>query len=300
MDFLPSRILLASDGSEDAALAARAATELSGKIGAELHLVHAWRDPAPPVATSRVQPGRSPEWYVREARDLLTAQVRRVEEMGGTVAEAHLRNGPAVDEILDLGEELGVDLIVTGSRGLGTLGRLLMGSVSDGVANHATRSVLVLRGGERAWPPSRIVVGVDLHEESKGAARLGVELGKIFEAEVHLVLALPRFPQFSTQRVAARSEAWSSEEGVRLAGDALEDFAAELEGEKGGSLRSRAVVGEAATAILEAAEEGSERSLILTGGRDLGQLVRIRLGSVSSDVLRAADGPVLIHKRSAG
>ena len=59
-------------------------------------------------------------------------------------------------------------------------------------------------------------------------------------------------------------------------------------------------MGDAATAILEAAEEGSERSLILTGGRDLGQLVRIRLGSVSSDVLRAADGPALIHKRPAG
>ena len=232
MDFLPSRILLASDGSEDADLAALAATELSGKIGAELHLVHAWRDPTPPVATSRVQPGLPPGWQEREAQELLTAQVGRIEEMGGTVAEAHLRNGPAVDEILDLGEELGVDLIVTGSRGLGTLGRLLMGSVSDGVAHHATRSVLVLRGGERAWPPSRIVVGVDLHEESKGAARFGVELGKIFEAEVHLVLAYPRFPQFSTQRVAARSEAWTSEEGVRQAEKALEDFAAELEREK--------------------------------------------------------------------
>lgn len=175
-----------------------------------------------------------------------------------------------------------------------------MGSVSDGVAHHATRSVLVLRGGEHAWPPSRIVVGVDLHEESKGAAKLGVGLGKLLEVEVHLVLAYPRFPQFSTQRVAARSEAWSSEEGVRRAQAALEDLAAELETEKGGALRSRAVVGDAATAILEAAEEGSERSLILTGGRDLGQLVRIRLGSVSSDVLRAAGGPVLIHKRPAG
>src|SRR5215212_7582566 len=104
MDFLPSRILLASDGSEDAALAALAATELSGKLGAELHLVHAWRDPTPPVATSRVQPGLPPGWHEREAQELLTAQVGRIEEMGGTVAEAHLRNGPAVDEILDLGE----------------------------------------------------------------------------------------------------------------------------------------------------------------------------------------------------
>jgi nucleotide-binding universal stress UspA family protein len=230
----------------------------------------------------------------------LTAQVRRIEEIGGTVAEAHLRNGSAVDEILDLGEELRADLLIMGSRGLGTLGRLVMGSVSDGVAHHATRSVLVLRGGERAWPPSRIVVGVDLHEESKGAAKLGVGLGNLFEAEVHLVLAYPRFPQFSTQRVAAQSEAWTSEEGVRQAEEALEDFATELQRESGSALRTRAVVGDAATAIVEVAEEGLGPSLALVGGRDLEQLVRIRLGSVSSDVLRAAGGPVLIHKRPAG
>ena len=55
-----------------------------------------------------------------------------------------------------------------------------------------------------------------------------------------------------------------------------------------------------ATAIVEAAEESREPTLVLVGNRDLEQLVRIRLGSVSSDVLRAADGPVLIHKRPAG
>ncbi len=43
---LPEKVLLATDGSEEATLAARAASGLCAKTGAELHVVHAWRLPA--------------------------------------------------------------------------------------------------------------------------------------------------------------------------------------------------------------------------------------------------------------
>jgi nucleotide-binding universal stress UspA family protein len=45
----PSKILIATDASEDALLATRAAIDLSGRTGAELHLVHAWQDLRPPA-----------------------------------------------------------------------------------------------------------------------------------------------------------------------------------------------------------------------------------------------------------
>ena len=296
---LPTKILLASDGSEDAAAAARAATDVSRNAGSELHVVHAWETPNVPAYPRYPLPAEHSSWYERRAEDLLAAQVERIEEAGGSVAGTHLREGPAVDEILDLSEELDVGLIITGSRGLGTLKRLVMGSVSDSIAHHATRPVLVIRGGERAWPPSHIVVGEDLFEEAEGAARLAVELGKVFEAEVRLVLAYPRFPQLSTQRVGAGTDAWTAEEGLRRAEEALEEFSGELERETGLRPQTQAVVGDAAAAILEAADEDGEPALISVGNRDLAQLVRSRLGSVSSDVLRAADGPVLVYKRAA-
>jgi nucleotide-binding universal stress UspA family protein len=44
-----------------------------------------------------------------------------------------------------LAEELGADLIVMGSRGLGGVRRALMGSVSDSVVRHAHCPVLVVR-----------------------------------------------------------------------------------------------------------------------------------------------------------
>jgi nucleotide-binding universal stress UspA family protein len=40
MDVLPERILLATDGSEDAAMATTAASDLASKSGAELHVWH--------------------------------------------------------------------------------------------------------------------------------------------------------------------------------------------------------------------------------------------------------------------
>jgi nucleotide-binding universal stress UspA family protein len=46
--------------------------------------------------------------------------------------------------------------------------------------------------------------------------------------------------------------------------------------------------------ILEAAEEGGEPTLIAVGRRGLGRINRLRLGSVSGDLLRSAAGPVLI------
>jgi nucleotide-binding universal stress UspA family protein len=49
------------------------------------------------------------------------------------------------EEIVGLGEEIGADLIVTGSRGLGGMRRVLMGSASDSIVRHAHCPVMVVR-----------------------------------------------------------------------------------------------------------------------------------------------------------
>jgi nucleotide-binding universal stress UspA family protein len=116
------RILLATDGSEDAALAARAAGEISEGTGSELHLVHVL-----PQFPRRAYPGITSQLYsyvldkmYREARELLDEQVRHIQVSGGRVAGTHIKRGPAAaDEILDLAEELGVGLIALVVEALG-------------------------------------------------------------------------------------------------------------------------------------------------------------------------------------
>jgi len=63
----------------------------------------------------------------------------------GIPAITHLRTGDPAHEILELAGERDVDLIVTGSRGLGGLDRLVLGSVARNILTHAKASVLIVR-----------------------------------------------------------------------------------------------------------------------------------------------------------
>lgn len=283
----PAKIVLATDGSEGAALAARAAVDLSKRTGSELHAMHAW--------STRF------ESYIRaqlkqEAQNLLAEQVKRIKDTGGDVVQAHLKEGHAIDEILDLAEEIGAGLIVMGSRGLGPVKRLVVGSVSEGVVHRTSHPVLVHRGGESAWPPRRIIVGEDGSLAAKGAAELAARIGKLFGAKVFLVRVYPTFPKIDVE--GREFNARMVDDELRREERALEERAKEIEECRGSRPTLRVVVGDAEAELLEAAEEGDtpEKVLLAVGSRGLGAIERMRLGSVSTKVLHAAKGPVLIYQ----
>ena len=141
MSIFPTNILLATDGSGEAELAATTAADLANATNSELHIIHVGELRPTVLAQTELEPAQ----LEREARALLDEQVRRVEETGGTVKEAHLRLGRADEEIVDLAQSLGVGLIVIGSRGRGRIRRALMGSVSDSVVRHAPCPVTIVR-----------------------------------------------------------------------------------------------------------------------------------------------------------
>jgi nucleotide-binding universal stress UspA family protein len=282
MSHLPRKILLATDGSEDARMAARATADLSEKTGAELHVVHAWQYVPHPVLDS--------EHYKEEAERLLEAETGFL----SGAAEAHLVMGPPVDAILDLGEEIGADLLVVGSQGHGALGRLILGSVSEGVVHHATRPVLVLRGGEDAWPPERVVIGDDGSEPAKKAGELAASIAELFEARCALVRAYPELPE--EDRAGRVLDPRVVDDALRRAEHNLHERAEELGRLVERSPRIGIAAGDAAVAILEEAREAdTAATLIAVGSRGLGLARRLRLGSVSTKVLRAAEGPVLVY-----
>jgi nucleotide-binding universal stress UspA family protein len=132
---------VATDGSREAQLAATAAADLAKSTNSELHVVHVGE--ARPTFLAQTE--EEPAELQREAQRLLDEQERRVEEAGGTVKEAYLRQGRVDEEIVDLAESLGIGLIVMGSRGRGRIRRALMGSVSDSVVRHAHCPVTIVR-----------------------------------------------------------------------------------------------------------------------------------------------------------
>lgn len=115
--YFPTKILLATDGSEDASAATRAAVDLAKRSGSELHVVHASEFILPREYMSVALRLRSPSGFAARGHELLDEQVERIEELGIKVAGAQVRMGSPVDQIISAGEEIGTRLVVIGRRG---------------------------------------------------------------------------------------------------------------------------------------------------------------------------------------
>jgi nucleotide-binding universal stress UspA family protein len=141
MSIFPTKILLATDGSKEAQLAATTAADLANSTSSELHVVLVGELRPTFLAQTEVEPAE----LEREAQSQLDEEVRSVEEAGGTVKEAYLRLGKADEEVVELAERMGIGLIVMGSRGRGRIRRALLGSVSESVVRHAHCPVTIVR-----------------------------------------------------------------------------------------------------------------------------------------------------------
>ena len=78
------------------------------------------------------------------ARRWAEAAVRTMEK-GGWRAQASVRTGVPLAELLEAVKEARADLLVLGARGTGGLARLLLGSVTEGALRLATVPVLVVK-----------------------------------------------------------------------------------------------------------------------------------------------------------
>ena len=145
MSIFPTTILLATDGSAEAQLAARTAADLAQRTDSDLHVTTVGAGVPISATTSPAHFEDVLRENRRQAQEVLEQQVKSIEESGGVVNERHLREGLAEEEIVELAEELGAGLIVLGSRGQGRLRRALMGSVSDAVVRHAHCPVTIVR-----------------------------------------------------------------------------------------------------------------------------------------------------------
>lgn len=143
----PRRVVVGVDGSPASARALQWAIGEARRRGAELEVVHAWHlmtgAPHPlSVATSRPS-GVDQE---RAARCLLAHAVAAADcsELSRPV-HCTLVQGPPGPTIVE--RAAGAELIVVGSRGRGGFRDLLLGSVSQHVAQHAPCPTIVIRPG---------------------------------------------------------------------------------------------------------------------------------------------------------
>jgi nucleotide-binding universal stress UspA family protein len=144
------KILFATDGSEFSNAAAEKCYELFGdREGAEIKVISVYED----VQMVASEPfALSPEYY-QEMAETAKKQAGHYAEAAEKIIKegcpranvsAEIMRGKPAQRIVDVAADWNADVIVVGSHGRGFWGRLL-GSVSNGVVNHAPCSVVVVR-----------------------------------------------------------------------------------------------------------------------------------------------------------
>ena len=135
------KILVGYDGSVAGRKAFDTALELAAKDGAELYVLSIARPPevGDDVETEAVIEN-SRQYHRRMLAELKAAVASKGVKVHYEVAVGH----PAEQLIYDA-DRHGVDLIVVGDRGRSKFARLLLGSTSKQVAEHAGRPVLLVR-----------------------------------------------------------------------------------------------------------------------------------------------------------
>lgn len=143
----PTRILVATDGSQSSSIAVNEAVDLAQATGSGLHVVHVLPVSRLYSSADIVLAGGIPvyEESRRKAERVLEEDVRKAEEAGASRPKAHLLEGQPDAEVVALAEDIGAGVIVVGSRGLDALRRALMGSTSTSIVRHAHCPVLVVR-----------------------------------------------------------------------------------------------------------------------------------------------------------
>jgi nucleotide-binding universal stress UspA family protein len=136
-----ARIAVGHDVVEPTPDALCAGVELCEQTGADLLLVAVAEDAAVP------DPARATMLYAEITQARLRAAEQSVAEALTSVPESvsaasEVRDGDPAEQLLDVAND--ADLLVLGSHGRGTIGRLIMGSVCDRVVRAAACPVLVV------------------------------------------------------------------------------------------------------------------------------------------------------------
>jgi nucleotide-binding universal stress UspA family protein len=131
------KLLTAVDGSKYADKAVEYAVQLAKNYNAKLALIHVEEDKLIRVGGPQVENcvGTVGECILKDAATKLK----------GVSFDKKLEYGSPADVIIKIAKKADVDIIVVGSRGLSSVRRFLLGSVSDDISMHARSSVLIVR-----------------------------------------------------------------------------------------------------------------------------------------------------------
>lgn len=175
-------IVVGTDFSPEAELAAKHALHVARLTGADMTLVHACPSVTPPSSTYTDAWTELRQRQEEEHRQKLEALQAEMRAGGGAVAYVLVADSPAA-AVLEVAARNRADLVVVGTRGLTGVEHLLLGSVAEKVLRHSRSHVLVARGPEPETARAaagqgyrRILVPTDFSESAERALALATAL----------------------------------------------------------------------------------------------------------------------------
>lgn len=141
------KILVATDGSDHSLKTLEKAIEFAISLKAEVTVLSVAQN----VPVNVFPEGFSAEEFVsierqleKNAKEILSQAAQKLQQ-NGIKADTILGKGNPADFICKVAEEGDYDLIILGSRGLGGFKQLILGSVSNKVAQFSKKSVLIVK-----------------------------------------------------------------------------------------------------------------------------------------------------------
>ena len=275
------RLVVGTDGSENATVAMRWAAEEAAIHGATVEVLLAWS------FLDQHHADRSDTFdasYTTDtAREALAAWVSEALGPNAGVEQRVVLDTPA-RALLDAGDA--ADLLILGARGAGGFAGLLLGSVSDRVAQHATRPVGVVRAAAPVRN-GRVVVGVDGSARSLTALRWGAAEAVARDADLDVVHAWQQSAMTATPMWSVLPDLSAIEtDGRSVIDQALGDPAVARV-----RVRPHLINQSPARALVELA---AGAGLVVVGTRGLGRITGMLMGSVSRQLLHHAPCPVVV------
>jgi len=284
------KLLLAVDGSDNSYEAVRSLKYLAR--AEELHLLHVLEVPSP--AYPMMMPEVAHELYETVERNMRDDGTRLLDRIASLLpldvgpVTKHLVVGSPVDHIVALAEQLKVNLILLGARGLGPIKERLVGSISHRVLTFGPGAKLILPGPLKAF--RHILLPLQGSYDAEYALSFLQQKPFREPPTITLFTILPHTrPPWPVDAVSAEHMETHS---LRAGKDFLEDIAAKLK-PYGYQTRVSVALGTPVDGILEEAKV-SHADLILVGSRGRRGITRMVLGSVSHALLHQGTYPLII------
>jgi len=140
---MTKKILIPFDGSEHSKRAILFAADVAQQHNSELFLVHVVKDKdIPPeileyIKSEKINGGIGKVSAKLISEGIMKAAQKQIQEIGLKIAKSMVFRGDPAEEIIQFAKNNDIDMIVIGSRGLGKIKGLLLGSVSSKVCHLA-------------------------------------------------------------------------------------------------------------------------------------------------------------------